>query len=179
MENMNKRKQKLIDRAFQYRLILQFALINALIMMLFGCVFYLFVDSELSTSLAKAHVTYQNLADLLFPIVLTLSMFHILLSTVIIAGVVLYASHKIAGPLYRINQALKEVTSKNLQPFTKVRAGDQVKELAATVSELADSFRNDIQLMRKYVESALELASDQEQQKKLESLLALLDEYRS
>jgi len=73
----------LINRGFQLKLILKFLLVNILIMVVFGVSIYSFLNSELDTGLRSAHVTYKNIKDMLLPIVITLSVLSVLVSSII------------------------------------------------------------------------------------------------
>ncbi|MDY6968911.1 MAG: hypothetical protein SVR08_09715 [Spirochaetota bacterium] len=142
----NRRKIVLINRNFQYRMISKFIVVNIIIMAIFGCFMYLFLNSEIESNLLSAHVTYRNVQDMLFPIILTLSIINIIFSSIIIGAFVLYASFRIAGPLFRFNQALLEMCQKNLRPFASVRKGDQLYECSSSLksmsSIIADDFSN-------------------------------------
>lgn len=147
-----KRKIKLIDREFQFRLIIKFIIANTLVLALFGVLIYIFFNSEISANLASAHVTYKNISGMLFPIVLTLSIINLLVMCVIISIVVLYASHRIAGPMYRFNEAIGEITGRNLQPLTKIRDRDQLGGLSDSLGRMAETLSGDFAAMKKGVE---------------------------
>ena len=113
----NRRKIVLINKKFQFRLIAMFILLNAVIMIVFGAIMFLFLNSEIEANLNSAHVTYSNLSQMLFPILLTLSGLNIIISSIVIAGFVLFASHKLAGPLYRFNSVIDEMNNRNFSSF--------------------------------------------------------------
>ena len=56
--------------------------------------------------------------------------------------VVLYISHKIAGPLYRFESLCKQVGEGNLNTITHLRSNDQLQELAQSFSAMVDKLRN-------------------------------------
>ena len=136
MNKSDLRKQKLIDRRFQLRLIGNLILVNAVIMVAFGALLYLFQRSEIAANLASAHIRYSNMADMLFPIVLTLSVINILVVSIFVAVLILFASNKIAGPLYRFDQIIKEVASRNLKPASSIRSDDQVQGLMTSLNQM-------------------------------------------
>ena len=51
---------------------------------------------------------------MLLPIVITLSVVNLVAMSVATTAIVLYASHRIAGPLYRFNQALNAMGGRDL-----------------------------------------------------------------
>lgn len=178
-----KRKIKLIDRVFQYRLITRFILVNILILIVFGGLIYVFFRSEIAANLASAHAAYRSAADMLLPIILTLSLLNILITSIIIAVVVVYWSHKIAGPLYRFNEALKEMKNGNLNPMSHIREDDQLSEVALSLQQLAEKLGRDIDGTRSRLQELKEFCTGKdlpdEIKDKLVQIENLLKEYRS
>ncbi len=132
----NKRKIILINKRFQLALIAKFILVNFLILSLFGVLIFMFMNSEIEANLHSAHVTYQNMSDMLLPIVITLSILNILISSAIITVFVLYASFRIAGPLYRFNAAIEEINQGNLSPLLNLREKDELYAFSETLKEM-------------------------------------------
>ena len=56
----NKRKIKLINRDFQYKLMAKFIIINAFILALFGSIIYVFFNSEIDTNLKSATAAFLS-----------------------------------------------------------------------------------------------------------------------
>ncbi len=138
-----RRKIVLINRRFQINLILKFVIVNIGIMALFGFLIYLFLDSEIEANLLSSHTKYKNMKDMLLPIVLALSFINVLISSFIIAFFVLFASFRIAGPLFRFNSALNEITSGNLKPYINLREKDQLFEISQSLQSFSEQFCND------------------------------------
>jgi hypothetical protein len=134
----------LINRDFQFKLIAKFIVINILILIIFGFFLYIFLNSEVESNLLSAHVMYKNIKDMLFPIIITLSIINILVSSVIIALFVMFASHKVAGPLYRFNEALKDISNRKMDTLTSLREGDQLYECSVTLKQMSQVFKDDI-----------------------------------
>jgi methyl-accepting chemotaxis protein len=182
MSKDERRNIKLISRDFQLRLIIEFVLINVLILVVFGILIYLFLDSEIAANLSRAHVTYKNISDMLVPIVLTLSVLNIFVTSFIIAIVVLYSSHRIAGPLYRFNEIVKAVLKGNLNPMTDLRKDDQLKLLADNFKMMVEQLNQDISRMKTITNQVL---ADADKKKKAEILNELhiikstLDKYHT
>jgi len=55
-------------------------------------------------------------------------------------------SHKIAGPLYRIEKTIDEIAKGSLGLKIKLRRGDELKDLAEVVNGLTENLRNSIDL---------------------------------
>jgi methyl-accepting chemotaxis protein len=62
----------------------------------------------------------------------------------VIALVALYLSHKIAGPVYRIERYLTDMAAGRLTAHIKLRKGDELVSVADKINELTDSLRSTI-----------------------------------
>jgi hypothetical protein len=180
-QKVNQRKKVMINRYFQIKLIIKFILVNTLIMLIFSTAIYLFMHSELDANFKSAHAKYTSFNEMLFPIVVSLSIVNLVVSSVIIAFVVLIASFRIAGPLYRFNEVLKAIAKKNLNPMMKLRKKDQLEECAESLGEVLSVLRNEITEMKKTI-ACLEQGSDCSKASRdlieaLESVKARLDKF--
>lgn len=175
--NNKRRKIKLINRSFQFELMAKFILINTLILVLFGGLIFVFFNSEVSANLASAHTTLKNMSEMLMPIVLTLSVINIFISALVIAAVVLYASHRVAGPWYRFNEALKAMATGNLTPLTKIREDDQLQEISVSLGEAAARLGGDFIKIKQVVEEMKPLANTPELKEKLDVLNTIAGGY--
>lgn len=55
-----------------------------------------------------------------------------------------YISHKIAGPVYRVEKELEEIIKGDYSRRIKLRANDELKELAEGINQLLDHFEKNI-----------------------------------
>ncbi|MBN2041448.1 MAG: hypothetical protein JW864_15520 [Spirochaetes bacterium] len=181
MEN-KRRHIILINKSFQFRLIIKFIIVNIIILILFSIFLYLFLNSEVESNLQSAHVTYKNIKDMLFPIILTLSILNIIISSILISIFVLYASHKVAGPLYRFNEALKSILNRNLHPVTSIREGDQLFECSTNLKLVSHVFSDDISDIKKHVHGLKALikknVNSDDLLKKIEELENITNQYK-
>ncbi len=180
--NKNRRHIVLINKSFQFSMIAKYVIINIIIMVIFSIFLYLFLNSEVESNLHSAHVTYKNLKDMLFPIIITLSIINIFASSIIIALFVLFASHKVAGPLYRFNEALKDIFNRNLRTYTGVREGDQMYECSNTLTKAAHLLAEDISEIKARIIELKDLFKKGIQKdktvEKLEELENIINQYR-
>jgi hypothetical protein len=177
----NRRKIKLINRDFQIGLMAKFIAANTAMVGLFGLVLYWFLRGEIQANLQSAHAAYRTMGEMLFPIILTISLLVLGILAITIVFVVLYASHRIAGPLYRFHQVLKAFAARNLQAMTKIREDDQLGEIAGTLEQVRAQWAADLQGLRadlQGVEAALaaDPANDKAREKLAEAR-ARLDAY--
>ncbi len=136
----NRRRIIMINKKFQMTLIAKFLAVNIVILTIFGVFLYMFLNSELEANLYSAHVTYHNVKEMLFPIVITLSVLNIIISSAIITIFVLYASFRIAGPLYRFDAAIKEINQGNLTPLLTLREKDELYAFSESLQNMSKFF---------------------------------------
>ncbi len=112
--------------------------------------------------------------DMLFPIVITLSVLNILISSGIITLFVLYASFRIAGPIYRFNAALKEIIQGNLNPLLKLRDKDELYAVSESLIELTD-YLSDVTHKTKAISADMKSINEEVKNKQLEEKIKELD----
>ncbi len=182
MKNTGKRRIILINRKFQFRMITKFIILNIIILILFGVLLYVFLNSEIDANLQTAHVTYRNVKEMLFPIVISLSIINILISSFVISVFVLYASFKIAGPLYRFNDALKEMINKNLKPGTHIRTGDQLYDCSITLTNLSEIMSSDFKDIKGKIDEIKKLnkkgSAKNKMAEKIDELEEIVNQYK-
>lgn len=147
-ENRPQRKIKLINRDFQVGLMVKFFAANAGILAVFAGTLFLFLRGEVESNLHSAHVTYKTVGAMLFPIILTLSLLILAILSVTTIYVILHASHRIAGPMYRFNQALVDMGGRNLKVMTKIRDDDQLAELSVSLESARKRWADDVVRLR-------------------------------
>ncbi len=160
-----KRRVLLINRSFQYRQMATLAGVQVLVTVLFGVLMYLFLDSEIKAGLASAHAAYRTLDAMLFPIVLALCLVNVFVSVLLVAWSVLHQTHKIAGPLYRFETALRELSRGNLEPLTKIRDDDQLAGISEGLSAAVHAVAAELTAVRRRVhdlDEAMETGEDRE-----------------
>jgi hypothetical protein len=178
----SRRTQVLINKAFQFRQMALFVAINFLMLLLFSFFFYLFFGSELKANLASAHASYRSVWEMILPILLALGVINLFISSLLIILFVLFASHKIAGPLYRFQTWIDELGKRNFQTVTSIRERDQLHPLSLSLKQTTEVISEDIRLLTAGIgelRGKLSASADSEECRRLaHSLYALLSRYR-
>ncbi len=142
-----------IKRNFQLRLlgkVLGIAIVGIGIM---AAVFYFYSNREITESYRQFHVEAKNFLDYLWPAVFM----SLLLAIFAAVAITLFFPQKIAGPLYRIENDLKEKICKgDLTHTFTLRKGDEVTDLAEALNSTIHEIRQNIEKIR---EPAVELES--------------------
>ena len=124
------RKQYMVKKGFQLRFMTTIIIAMVLIALVTGLTIYYAVMQTLTTqfhgenlALVKHAITYR----------LFLRSFLLILAIAIIS---VFLSHRIAGPIYKFEQTIKECASgKNVKEIN-LRKGDEFYELASAINNL-------------------------------------------
>lgn len=155
---MSKRKSFLINPKFQINLISKvFVLALANNLVFFSAIYYFFIDlkeTALNIGLPKKHIFFTFLEleyhDILWPILLA-SILSLVLVLIVIFGVLI--SHKIAGPLHQLSQALVSMTEGGSAREISFRKGDYFQDLNETVNHF---------IYKKIITSEVQTSNDHE-----------------
>lgn len=134
----NRRRTRIVDRQFQLglamRLLLVLTILFAIgILLAFAPSYYVLATTNDLKSLEPAATEFLVLHKRLLPAAL-----------LSLAGVFFYAiifSHRIAGPLYRINAILRALIEDRDPPVVKFRDNDYFQPTAALLKELSEKMR--------------------------------------
>ena len=138
-----------IKRAMQIRIFFKILFTSLTGIILMAAIFYFYSNREINESYRQFHIHAKNFLDYLLPAVL-LSILAAVLSS---AAVAIFFPHKIAGPIYRIEQAMKEKISEgDLTVRFMLRKGDEVGDLAETLNYFLDRLKDKIEKAKKPAE---------------------------
>ena len=134
----DRRRKRMVDRRFQLGLAVRLllvltALLAAGIALAFAPSIYVLATTNDLKSLEPAASEFLVLHKRLWPAAL-----------LIFAGVFLYVirlSHRIAGPMYRIDAGLRALLEDRDPPVTKFRDDDYFQPTAALLGELSEKMR--------------------------------------
>ncbi|CAG1022252.1 hypothetical protein IVG45_06465 [Methylomonas sp. LL1] len=137
----SQRRRVFIKKAFQARfmagvvgLILLSSLSSALLI-------YWITGGDLLAQSQSAHASIVTAWERLGLSILLGNLVAVLVAGAAGVASTLYASHKIAGPLYRFETLCQEVGDGNLDPVTRLREDDQLQELAEAFSSMVTKLR--------------------------------------
>lgn len=139
-------KNYFIDKRFQTKYLLLTILLLGTYTFIFIAILFspsiltLFFDASLEEKAAAAR-TFLVLHDTIWPTAAAVILIFGFLS--------IFLTHKIAGPVYRLKQALTELIGGNLDTRMRLRKGDDLQELAAQVNLFSDELRNYVTALKK------------------------------
>lgn len=140
----NRRKKYFLSRSIQPRLLLGIAILVLISAIISGGLFYLLTNKELSTEYYKAHSTLRYVMQNLLPWLLLINM----LAITVVLFFALFYTHRIAGPLYHIQEDIRKIAQGNLTTKIKTRRKDQLKELEAEINKMTERLNQSLQSVK-------------------------------
>ena len=144
----DKRKIYYIKKEFQRNFIIKFCLLVILGAVVSGTVIYMVSRGTSTTVFENSRIRIRSTADFILPAVLIGTA-----ATAVLVGfatffITLYTSHKIAGPLYRIEKDLQKAIEGDLRVKFNLREGDQLQPLASSIESLVATIREDVKELK-------------------------------
>jgi len=156
-----KRRNYFVKKDFQLSFILRFCLIVLIGGVLSSGLLLLMTRDTLTSSFHNSHLTVQNTWSAILPDVIMTGIITLVLITLATAIVTLFISHKIGGPLFRLEKEVKEIGDGNLTKKVTFRAKDQITPLADALTGMASELNGKVLGIRAGVERLIESASEQ------------------
>lgn len=155
----NRRRNFFIKKEFQRNFIMKFCVVVILGSLISGGILYWMSKSTVTTTFENSRLTIKSTADYILPSVILSSLVVILGTGVATIFITLFTSHKIAGPLYRMEKDVQEFTTGNLNVRFGLRQDDELKLLASSLDIMAVTMKTRVSDIKKAVvelESAVE-----------------------
>jgi nitrogen fixation/metabolism regulation signal transduction histidine kinase len=133
------------DKGYKKRFIIRFV-VGMVIISLTSCLlFFSIIPKETASRYVSLiyhmHATHQNLITIL----LIVGLFEVILALLFTLLLVLFISHKVGGPMYKLGQNIEQMTKGNLNlSEITFRDGDQGQVLATRYNEMLRSVRDNI-----------------------------------
>ena len=169
-----KRRQYFIKKEFQFRFILRFCLLILIGGMLSTGLILYFSQGNLTSLFSNSRLVVTDTAMFILPAVLYTNLVTIAIISLSMIAVTLFVSHKIAGPLFRLEKDINVIAEGNLTYTVNLRKGDQLRELSVDINHMTTSLNNKITKIQADVERIMISASNQDTpewfQQKLQNL---------
>jgi len=152
-DKRNRRRNYYIDKKFQAKFILKFCSLILIGSVISGLIVYAMSRSTVTTTFENSRLTIKSTADFILPAVLLSGAVVIVLIGLATIIMTLFVSHKIAGPLYRMNKDVQEVASGNLKTAFRLRVGDEIRPLAASLNDMVVAIHDRIHEAKKSLDN--------------------------
>ncbi len=140
----NQRRNYFIKKEFQAKFILKFCILIISACAVMGALIYFLSTKTATTSFENLRLIVKSTSNFILPTLILSSLVAIIFISTATIIVVLFISHRIAGPLYRLEKSLAEIGSGNLAVDVRLRKSDEIKALAASVNNMIRNLRNPI-----------------------------------
>ena len=140
----NRRRHYFIKKKFQAGFMLKFCLLLILACLIMGSIALLLTGKTVTTSFENLRFTVMSTSDFILPVLASSSLIAILLVSIATITVLLYISHRIFGPLYRLEKDITEIGKGDLTVEVHLRQKDEFKDLGEMVNGMVKNMRNPI-----------------------------------
>lgn len=148
------RKNYFIKKAYQTRFIIIFVALLVLEALLISALFLHMSGDTLTTGYSGSHFIIEKTSTF-FVISFAIIIF-VVAAAMGLAGILLFLflSHRIAGPLFRFEKTLEEVSKGDLSQRINLRKTDQLKKLQDAFNKAMESLDNHAKEAKKSLEEA-------------------------
>ena len=184
----NRRRNYFIKKEFQARFISRFVIPVILTALISALVVYYFSNQSVTTVFENSRLVIKPGTEFIMPGLILSTLVSVILVGIATMFVMFFISHRIAGPLHKVERSLKKMGNGDLSFDVYFRRRDEIKKLAETfnvASQRLNALVGDVKLQTGELNSAvnemrtLPQKSLQEQDasiKRLEIILAQLNE---
>lgn len=144
----HKRRQHFIKKDFQARFIIKFCLLVLAGAVISTLLVYLFTHGTLTSSFKHSRLVIRTTAEAILPAVLYTNLITLGLISLASIGITLFVSHKIAGPMYRMEEDLKVIARGDLKKKIRFRRDDQMTPLAESVNAMTASLNGKLKKLK-------------------------------
>jgi len=176
-EHEKRRRNYFIDKEFQAKFILKFCALAALGALISAFIVYKMSVSTVTTTFENSRLVMKTTADFILPAVCLSTFVFIIFVGLATVAITLFTSHKIAGPLYRMEKDIEEVSGGNLKKRFNLREHDEIKRLAASLDKMTETLRSDINELKECVTELESSAPGADLKEKIEKLKAVLKKF--
>ena len=180
----SKRKYYFIKKKFQTGFFIKFIILIFMEVVFAIAIFAFISRGTITTGYAGPELQVEGTLDFFLP---TFSLFNLIAAILLgITGIIVFilVSHKIAGPLYRFEKSLKEISKGDLSLRCDLRKADQLVELADSLNQFTSSMDREMGQIKSNLSKTLTafydvkttIASSQKDNSNLETVLNKLSE---
>ena len=134
-----RRRNYFIKKKFQVDFSVKFLIIILIEAFLAAGLFLYLSKGTLTTGYSGSELRIARTYDFFLPMLLLSNLIIVGISAVIGIGVLIFLSHRLAGPLYRFENILDTIKKGDLTQRFKLREKDEFAELANSINEHTDT----------------------------------------
>ncbi|MBW1923923.1 MAG: methyl-accepting chemotaxis protein [Deltaproteobacteria bacterium] len=155
-----KRRQVFVKKRFQAAFILKFCLLVLLGAGISTGLLFLLSKGTLTTTFEHSRIVIRDTGISILPAVILTNLITLCIVTAATIFVVLFISHKIAGPLFRFEKELDRIAAGDLTTTIRIRKKDQMAEMAARLNLVTESLHEKVANIRDDIRALAKAASE-------------------
>jgi len=136
-----KRRIYFIDRKFQVQFIMKFCLLVIVGSLVTVSLLYIIGSRTTTVSFENTEAVVKSTADFIIPILIQTVIIVMVITGIFTIMLTLFISHKIAGPLFRLEKEFKSMAEGDISADFKLRGDDQLQNIAASLNEMKARLR--------------------------------------
>ncbi|PKL38412.1 MAG: hypothetical protein CVV44_11030 [Spirochaetae bacterium HGW-Spirochaetae-1] len=148
-QSASRRKTLLVNKTFQKNMIFQYVAMNIQTAVIFAILLFIIMQKSIS-SMLPAETARDVAAAMILPMIGFIALY-VLITSALIAFYVVHSSNRIAGPIYRFNAVIKEMSQGNLVPAVSIRDGDHLMETSELFKILSSNLAGDFSIMKRTI----------------------------
>lgn len=156
-----KRRQYYIDKKFQSRFMLRFCLIILVGGCLSVALTMFFSQGTLTSTYDGSQLVIEKTSWAIMPSVIITTIITTAIISIVAIFVMLFVSHKIAGPMFRFESDLKNIAEGNLKKKIRLRDGDQFSGMVGSLNEMVENLNGKVTEMHNDLGQLIEKAEEQ------------------
>jgi len=137
-----RRKIHIVKMKFQRGFILKFCAVVIFSSLTLAAIIYGLSTSSTTTVFENSRLQLKSTADFILPLLVLSSLIVIIVAGAVTVVITLFVSHRIAGPMYRLEKDIAEVAKGNLNVTFHVRKKDELQDLAGALNQMVKSLRD-------------------------------------
>ena len=153
-EFSNRRRNYFIKKKFQRDFILKFCALVVIGAVISGLIVYAMSRATVTTTFENTRLVIKSTADFILPAVLLSSLVMIALVGLATVAVTLFTSHRIAGPLYRLEKDVERIREGDLSVRFAIRRNDELQALPAILNDMVGALKSRISNMKRAADEA-------------------------
>ena len=178
----DRRKNYFIDPRFQMEFILKFCSIVIAASVITGFFIYYLNRYTATVAFEDLRVIVKTTADFILPVILEVLIIVFLFTGIATVAVMLFASHRIAGPLYKLMTELKKMEGGDFTSSIHIRATDQLQNVVSECETMrgeiaanAGTIKKEWLTVKNIANGALDKTADQNEKKRLNDAVEKID----
>ena len=149
-----RRKNYFIKKSFQTRFSLRFALLIMLEAFLIAGLFWVVAKGTLTTGYSGTELRIEKTASFFYASFILILFIASLAIGLVGMLVFIFYSHRIAGPLFRFQKSLQQISGGDLTGRIRLRQKDQLGELGESINLMTESMDQQIGKLKKEIKAA-------------------------